>query len=185
MPVDFGTYAEIAVSLINSSGTIATSANSDVTFSSPIPQPTTFILDNSYWNNFPPPSGVSVKPILEFDGVDQLPSADIAFGVDIQLQDGSISEDYDILAYSQILSNAGSGDPQIDQFNAEQIALNPFSYFVDNNQVNAKIKGDLFSINPTKSMFKFDSNYNLEENPLITEDTFFTRVGNDIILKNL
>ena len=111
MPVDFGTFAEIGVSLVSQNGNILTLATCDVTFSSPIPQPTSFILDANYWNNFPPPSGIVVKPVLEFDGVDQLPTANVAFGVDIKLQDGSVSEDYNYLAYTEALSGgSGGGD---------------------------------------------------------------------------
>jgi len=130
IPTDEGTYADIPVSLISQSGTITDLSDCDIVFSSPIAQPTSFILQSNFWNANPP-SGVSVTPILQFDGVDQSPDVNIAFGVDLQLQDGYISEDYDILAYSQVLANPGSPEVQVNKIKTGFLDYNDTTGSID------------------------------------------------------
>ena len=105
LPVDQGTYAEIPVSLVSSGGSIGIGVACDVTFSSPVPQPTTFIWDELFWANFPPPAGITVEPILQYGGVDQVIQNTTSFGVDIQIQDAIISSDWDFLSYTPGLND--------------------------------------------------------------------------------
>jgi len=62
---------------------------------------------------------------------------------------------------------------------------NPFTYYISGGQVSVKIKSDITDLSPTSSMFKFDSNYNLVYNSPTTNDKFFTKVGDNIILKDI
>jgi len=67
----------------------------------------------------------------------------------------------------------------------DDISTNVFSYFIYDNNVSVKIRSELNSVDPYNKMFKFDNNYNLVHNPTVIEDEFFTKVGNNIILKDI
>ncbi len=57
---------------------------------------------------------------------------------------------------------------------------NPFEYTAGNE---IAIRSSIFDLDPQLSVYKYDANFDLVPNPLITEDTFFIVVGDEIILK--
>ena len=62
---------------------------------------------------------------------------------------------------------------------------NPFSYYIDENKTAIKVKSEITSLNPSSSVWVYDSNFNLIPNPLINEDKFFIRDGDNIVLKDI
>ena len=57
---------------------------------------------------------------------------------------------------------------------------NPFEY-ITNNEI--AIRASVFDLDPQLSVFKYDANFDIVHNPLVTEDTFFIVVGDEIRLK--
>ena len=63
---------------------------------------------------------------------------------------------------------------------------NPFSYNINNGDINVKMRAEINSITTKGTMFTFDPNYNLVRDPLVVEDPFFIIDENDDIkLKDL
>ena len=57
---------------------------------------------------------------------------------------------------------------------------NPFEY-ITNNEI--AIRASVLDLDPQLSVFKYDANFDIIHNPLVTEDTFFIVVGDEIRLK--
>jgi hypothetical protein len=181
-----GSYTFDGVVVLSEGGNALSGSGYAVTIdiNIPVPSPTNYIFDPDYWSQFPPPSDVIVTPLLSFNGVAQSVNESTAFGVDIQLQDANISEDWDFMAYSPELDGAEDA-VQAQQSAVVSVAENPFTYYISDNVASAKIREEIFTLMPLTSVFSYDSNYNLVSNPNIAEDAFFIRSGNDIILKDL
>tara|TARA_R110002012_G_scaffold62558_1_gene164493 strand:- start:4086 stop:8237 length:4152 start_codon:yes stop_codon:yes gene_type:complete len=88
----------------------------------------TYYEDFNFWPTNPPPTGISVSPYLEFNGVAQSPEVETAMGVDIQIQDVTFSPDFSILSYSDFFASGGSGVEAVESVNGQtgvvSLALN-------------------------------------------------------------
>lgn len=102
-PTDQGTYVEYSTVLVNSGGTLST-GTTDMDAATPVPQATKFdTIDGYYPANYP--DFATVQGLLQYDGVTQPNNTDNAFGVDLQFQEASISEEWDLASY---MGGAGS-----------------------------------------------------------------------------
>jgi len=79
----------------------------------------TYAEDFNFWSTYPPPSGISAVPYLEFNGVAQTPEEETAMGVDIKIQDVTFSPDYTILSYSDFFASDDSGAGAVESVNGQ------------------------------------------------------------------
>ncbi len=91
---DFGTYVEYAVTLLDAEGFIGVNDITRLDFDVPIPQPTVYAEQASYWPSNQPSWGTA-RGALAFDGAVQVVD-DNAYGVDILFQPATVSSDWDI-----------------------------------------------------------------------------------------
>ena len=178
--VDFGgVYCEIPVSLVSQNGDIPVSNPCDVTFSSPVPSPTTYIESANYWNNFPPDT-VNVTPVLEFDGVDQSPGANTAFGVDIRVQNAVASPDYEVLAYSSDL--AGTLPPEVTDEGSINIQGGDYNVFTFSDEIIVELLngGNTYDLPLVADLFPIGLRFINFKN-LTDEDIIIQRSGTDTI----
>ena len=96
-PVDQGTYIEYPV-VLNSEGEGGVPVGTTtMTATVPIAQATEYAEELA---GLADPAWATVAPILEFDGVDQAPAADTAFGVDLEAEITVFSEDWDVMSFN-------------------------------------------------------------------------------------
>jgi hypothetical protein len=94
-PVDSGTYVEYEVVLQEQGEGGVPLGTTTMTADVPIAQPTEYAEELA---GLADPAWATVAPFREFNGVDQTPAADTAFGVDLEAEITVFSEDWDILS---------------------------------------------------------------------------------------
>ena len=124
----------------------------------------TYAEDFNFWPTFPPPSGISVTPYLEFNGVAQTPELQTAMGVDIKIQDVTFSPDYDILAYSQFFASGGGGNA-VESVNGQTGAVSLSIGDLNNVTTNAPSDGDIIVYRTASGQFVLEQKPQAGTNP--------------------
>lgn len=96
-PVDSGTFITYPVVLQNQGEGGVPIGTTTLTATIPISQVTEYAEELTGLAN---PSWATVVPFLQFNGVDQSPAADTAFGVDLEAEITVFSEDWDVLSFN-------------------------------------------------------------------------------------
>ena len=99
-PIDFPAYVQYITSLIGAGPAGGPDILSVTTMTADVPVPagTDYVDLAAVWPAGFPTWG-TVVPTLQFDGVDQSPAADIAYGVALTFEPAAVSPDWDLLAY--------------------------------------------------------------------------------------
>lgn len=100
--IDQGTYMEFGVVLQNETGGGPQAGQiCSIEIDIPIPLPTKYEEQTGVWGISDPTWASSVEGFLEFDGVDQGVPVSNAYGVDIEFEPASLSEDWDIVSFTE------------------------------------------------------------------------------------
>jgi len=114
-PTDEGTYIEYVVQLVESGNNGATDGEiSTIDIDVPIPQTTEYVQEVDYWASNTLPFATIVGH-LEYDGVAQAGAENDSFGIDIEFQPGSVSNDWDLMAYSGEGNGSAAGGTNTDE----------------------------------------------------------------------
>lgn len=96
-PVDYGGWINFQTNREENTGNPANGQPTSCTFTIPIPQATEYAQELA---GLAQPTWGTVVPLLQFNGVDQSPAADTAFGIDIEFQPATVSPDWTIVSIS-------------------------------------------------------------------------------------